>query len=158
MRNRLYNIWDNLKTGLWFVPFLLIGLFCILAIYLPFLEPYLKEMEWITVLEIRSEQAASGTLTSIGSSIIPALTFLLSISVMVLAISANNFGSQILREFVDNRLTQIVIGYFGGLYFFCLYTSTRISGNSLPYSISLATNLAIILILIGLFFDHSVHS
>ncbi|MBK8636393.1 MAG: DUF2254 domain-containing protein [Saprospiraceae bacterium] len=80
---------------------------------------------------------------------------------VVLTLASSQFGPRLLRNFMYNRLNQIVLGMYVSTYIYCLIVLNAVKGNDnfsfVPsISILMAIILAIVCIIFLIFFIHQV--
>lgn len=162
MRARILNTWDNFRTGFWFIP----SLFVIVAVVLGFGMPLVDERAGTWIVErapwmSTTMAAARPSLSAIGGAMITVTGVVFSITVVTLSITSSQFGSRMLRSFMDDRITQVAIGMFVGtsLYCFLVMRSIReIDGSSFVPNVSVALSvfLAMVSTAILVFYIHHV--
>jgi uncharacterized membrane protein len=122
-----YN-WDRLKVSFWFAPLVMTVAAILLA----------RAMNWID-MRIPNEMLADSHLVLSGS-VSELRTLLVTIATTVLATAgvvftlltlplstvAAQYGSRLLRLFLGDRITQLVLGMFVGTFVYCLAAATSI--------------------------------
>ncbi|MBA3816726.1 MAG: DUF2254 domain-containing protein [Parachlamydiaceae bacterium] len=160
---KLKSFWNYLHSSLWFLPTLIVGLSIILAIVLIEIESSGSGNGFIerTHLFGSGAQEARIMLSTIAGSMMSVVGITFSMTVVALALASNQYTSRILRNFMRNRLTQLVIGFFVGIFTYCLIVLCTIrtsdEGEFVP---SMAVFIAFILALGGvgvlIFFIHHI--
>lgn len=103
---------------------------------------------------------ARALLGAIAGSIISVAALASSIAITALALASGQFGSRLLRNFMDDRGFQITLGTFNGTFLFCLVIlrSTRSAeegGGGVPQiSVTVALALAVICVFLLIYFLH----
>ena len=103
---------------------------------------------------------ARALLGAIAGSIISVAALASSIAITALALASGQFGSRLLRNFMDDRGFQITLGTFNGTFLFCLVIlrATRSAdegGGGVPQvSISMALSLAVLCVFLLIYFLH----
>lgn len=103
---------------------------------------------------------ARALLGAIAGSIISVAALASSIAITALALASGQFGSRLLRNFMDDRGFQITLGVFNGTFLFCLVIlrSTRSAdegGGGVPQvSVTVALMLAVACVFLLIFFLH----
>ncbi len=143
-----------LRESIWPIPFAIILASILIELALIF---YYKNTSIATLTNVAS--AGSSLLSVIASTVFSSIMILFSITMMVLALSANQYGSRLLHYFLRDTFNQVVIGYLGGLYIFAM--TTILYGNALPTSVHqilvvVAISLAIGAIFLFIFFVRNV--
>ena len=102
---------------------------------------------------------ARALLGAIAGSIISVAALASSIAITALALASGQFGSRLLRTFMDDRGFQIALGVFNGTFLFCLVVlrSTRSvdEGGGVPQiSVTVALGLAVACVFLLTYFLH----
>ena len=122
-----YN-WDRLKVSFWFAPLVMTVAAILLA----------RAMNWIDI-RIPNEMLENNNLVLSGS-VSELRTLLVTIATTVLATAgvvftlltlplstvAAQYGSRLLRLFLGDRITQLVLGMFVGTFVYCLAAATSV--------------------------------
>lgn len=132
MRNvKLNKIWDSLRASYWFLP----SLMALGGILLAFTMLYVDQKEVVKPKELiwiyrGGTEGARGLLSSVAGSIITVITTAFSITIVALQLAAANFGPRLLRNFMQDRGNQGVLGMFIGTFLYCLMVLRTIHGES----------------------------
>ncbi len=102
---------------------------------------------------------ARALLGAIAGSIISVAALASSIAITALALASGQFGSRLLRNFMDDRGFQITLGTFNGTFLFCLVilraTRDTDTGGGVPQiSITMALALAVACVFLLIYFLH----
>lgn len=163
-RGKPYQILISIRSSLWFVPALITLASIILAIGL--LETdrrFGNELRtwWPRLFEIEGD-GATGMLSAIASSMATVAGVVFSITVVALALASTQYTSRILRNFMRDRTTQIVLGVFIGVYIYCLLVLRTVSGGEWAFKPAASVLVAVILAVIAtgyfIFFIHHISS
>ena len=113
--SKLYNLWELTRSSLFYVP-VIISLMFIGGILLVFrLElSYTEYVEKLDFLYAGSTEDAKTILQTILSALITMTTLVISITMVVLSLSASQLGPRLIKTFMSSRRTQIYIGVFFG--------------------------------------------
>ncbi|CAL1125188.1 unnamed protein product [Cladocopium goreaui] len=104
--------------------------------------------------------AARPVLSAIGGAMITVTGVVFSITVVALSIASSQFGSRMLRNFMDDRTTQVTIGMLVGTSLYCfliMRTVREIQGTSFVPHLSVLLSVVMVLISMGaliLFIHH----
>lgn len=117
-----------------------------------------KPLEYVFT---ESADSARTILSVIGGAMIGIAGTVFSITLVVLTLASSQFGPRLLRNFMYNRLNQIVLGMYVSTYIYCLILLNAVKGNDdfsfVPaISILMAIILAIVCIVFLIFFIHQV--
>lgn len=160
---QLINLWVKLRASLWFIPILTLMSAIVLALGLIEIDTQL-DREWLLnyprVFGLGAD-GSRGMLNSIASSMltVAALTFALILNAMTQA--SGQFSPRVFRTFMRDRANQFVLGYFVGVFAYCLLVLRTIrSGNDLQFVPSLSATVGFVLALGGIivliFFIHHI--
>ena len=161
----LRDLWLSLKSSLWFVPVIAVLIAIVLAIVLTSLDLHIGS-DWVgghTIIFGVGAEGARGMLSSIAGSMMTVASLSFSLTISTLATASSQYTSRLIRNFMRDRYNQFVLGYFVGLFAYCLVVLRAIrssSGDGWQFVPSLAvmTGLVLALISIGvlIFFIHHI--
>ncbi len=120
--HRLRQIWITIASSLWFVPLTMVGGAIALGIAFTLVDFAIGD-EWTQkrpVLFGVGADGARGMLAAIAGSMITVASLTFSLTISTLAITASQYSSRLVRNFMRDRVNQFVLGYFVGLFAFCL--------------------------------------
>ncbi len=161
MHHRLFNIWSGLQSSLWFIPALM-GLGAIgLAVLILLLDSRFSmegasEVWWLYAGEPADARELLSTLLS---SMISMTTLVVSITMVVLTLTANQLGPRLIRNFMGRTGTQVSIGIFIMTIVYQVVVLRTLKANTdfeeVPHvAVTVGTALAIINLFVLLFFVH----
>lgn len=132
MWQRILNRLEMLRTSYWFVPgVLLVGGVVASQVVLMLdhaLEPKkLEAIWWIPELEAGPAQTV---LIAVAGAAISLATLVFSITLIVLTLTAGQFGPRLMRRFMRDRTTQLVLGLYTATFIYCLLVLLGIPGIS----------------------------
>ncbi|MEX1001655.1 MAG: DUF2254 domain-containing protein [Crocinitomicaceae bacterium] len=160
---RILFFWNELKATFWFVPVLIIFLAILLALGFVYLDYQLNiPQEGISrYLFIGSVDSARSILTTISAAMIGVGGTVFSITLVALALASNQFGPRLIKNFMYDRLNQIVLGAYIATFIYCLIVLNMIKETEqhvfLPsVSISLAMIMALLNIILLIVFIHHI--
>jgi uncharacterized membrane protein len=122
--------WEKLSSSYWFLP----GLIALGAIGFSALTLHIDgdiSPEWARStawLWAGGAEGARNVLATIASSIITVSGVVFSITVVTLTLASSQFGPRLLRNFMNDRGTQLVLGVFVGTFLYCLLVLRAIRG------------------------------
>jgi len=108
---RLLTLWHNLRSSLWALPLLMVivaALAAILAVHIPVHEA--TDPVWF--LYSGSAEEAPQFLSNLVTAMITMATLVVSITMVVLALAAQQLGPRLIRSFMADRRTQMTLGLF----------------------------------------------
>jgi len=113
-----------------------------------------------TIIYSGSAEGSRSVLSTIAGSMITVAGVVFSITVVALTLAASQFGSRLLRNFMGDRVNQIVLGTFIATFIYCLLVLQSIHYNGTEVFVPrVATSLSLILALLDIgiliyFFHH----
>ncbi len=160
----LRQLWIRISSSLWFVPLGLVFSAIALAVLLIAADVTLGS-DWIrpdsTVFGVGAA-GARGMLTAIAGSMMTVASLTFSLTISTLATASSQYTSRLIRNFMRDRLNQFVLGYFVGLFAYCLVVLRTIrSGDdetTFVPSIAVMGGLLLAFVSIGvlIFFIHHI--
>jgi len=163
--NRLKRFLSNLRTSFWFVPTLIVALGIALAVALIEAD-YSGGQQWLARwprLFGANAEGARGILTTIAGSMMTVVGVTFSMTLVTLALASSQYTSRILRNFMRDRVTQVVLGIFAGIFTYCLIVLRTVRGGDVAGFVpSLAVSFSVMLAIGGIatliFFIHHIAS
>jgi len=156
------QIWDRIRTSLWFVP----GLFALAAgllagataagdRFIP--DEWLREVFFIYT---GHAEGARELLATIATSIIGITGVVFSMTIVSLQLASSQFGPRLLRTFMRNRGSQVALGVFTGSFLYCIAVLPTIDASaegSIPHvAVTLAVALAFTSVGVLVYYIHHV--
>ncbi|GHA19774.1 DUF2254 domain-containing protein [Oceanisphaera arctica] len=161
--NKLKQFWSNLLGSFWFLPSLIVAGSLAVAVALIQVDTA-GGQQWMSrwpLLFGSSASGARGVLSTIAGSMMTVLGVTFSMLLVTLALASSQYTSRILRNFMRDRVTQVVLGIFAGVFIYCLIVLRTIRGTDAAGSIpSLAVTFGVVLAISGIgaliFFIHHI--
>ena len=161
--NRIQALWIRLRSSLWFVPSLIVFASLAAAAIAINLESWVTNelaREWPRLLGASAEGSRQ-MLGAIATSMMTVAGVVFSITMVALSLASSQFSPRILRNFMGDRVTQVVLGVFVGVFAYCLVVLRAVRGgddNSFIPSLGVLGSMAYVLAAIGLliYFIHHV--
>lgn len=161
MRARLLKIVDHLRTSFWFVPVMMAVGAVVLALASVSLDEavtgeWLRAQGWIYAT---GTEGASTVLGTIAGSMITIAGVVFSLTLVSLSLAASQFGPHLLRNFMRDTTTQVVLGTFVATFIYCLFVLRTLHGDetSVPHlSVGLGVVLAFASLVVLIYFIHHV--
>jgi len=159
MLPRLAAFWERLRTSLWFLPALMVAGSVLLAWLALRIEIPLKGTEFVWWLNQGSAEEAGRLLSALLGSLITMSTLVISITMVVLTLAANQLGPRLIRSFVGDRKTQAVLGLFAGTVVYILLIfrllDSELPKDAVPHvAVTAASALVFLCLLTLLFYVH----
>ena len=158
--SRLRAFWWRVRGSLWFMPTLLVFAAALLAFALVELSAMhdldLQE-RWPRLFGVGAEGSRS-LLSAIATSMLTVAGTVFSITLAVLSLAASQYSPRVVRAFMGDRPTQVVLGVFVAVFAYCLVVLRTIRGGDGEFVPSLSVLGAIVLAFIAVallvFFIH----
>lgn len=130
MKTFLSTIWEKLSASYWFVPTIM----AVSATGLSFFTVHLDSIinaKWARAagwLWAGGPEGARSVLSTIAGSTITVAGVVFSITIVALTLASSQFGPRLLRNFMSDRGTQIVLGVFVSTFLYCLLILRTVRG------------------------------
>jgi uncharacterized membrane protein len=158
MRFGLHSRWLNLQHTLWFLPSVIAACYIALAEGLVRLDAA-ERFSSAWVFE-GSEHAARSVLSVIAGSLITVAGVTFSVTMIVLQLTSSQFSPRILRNYLGDRIAQLTIGSFIGIFAYCLLALRsigNIGGGGVPrLTVTVASGLALGALAMLILFIHHI--
>ncbi|MEO6966718.1 MAG: DUF2254 domain-containing protein [Acidobacteriaceae bacterium] len=160
-----WNRWvDTLRTGFWFVPMVMLGLSGALALVLLYVDqrvdPGIKTtLAWAYT---GGPEGARTLLSTIAGSMITASTVTFSLAAVALSIASQQYGSRVLRNFMRDRVMQVLLGTFVATFLYSVLVvrairGTTVGGGFVPaISVTVGIALALVSLILLIYFIHHI--
>ncbi|MDP1863574.1 MAG: DUF2254 family protein [Thiobacillus sp.] len=164
--NKLRQIWNDLRSSFGFMPSLMVLGSVVLATALTEADSAWSDRwltQWPRLFGAGAEGARQMLSTLAGSMMtVMGITFSMTLLALALALASGQYTSRILRNFMRNRVTQVTLGIFAGIFVYCLIVLRSIRGGEAEFVPSLAVFFAFFMALGGvvvlIYFIHHIAS
>ncbi len=163
MRLKIWNFWYHLQSSFWFLPALMAGTAIVLSfmtIYVDrlYLSPGGIQQWWIYR---GGPDGARTVLSVISGSMITVAGVVFSITIVVLSQASSQFGPRLIRNFMNVRANQMVLGTFVATFMYgVLVLRTVNSTDGAKFVPSISVTIAVIMSILSLsvliYFIHNV--
>jgi uncharacterized membrane protein len=161
--NKLKQLWSNLRSSFWFLPSLIVAGSIALAFALIQVDTS-SGQQWMDRwprLFGASAAGNRGVLSTIAGSMMTVVGVTFSMVLVTLTLASSQYTSRILRNFMRDRVTQVALGTFAGIFTYCLIVLRTIRGDDeLGFIPSLAVTFGLVLAIGGIsvliFFIHHI--
>lgn len=127
------HFYEKLKTSLWFIPISMTLIGPVFAIIFFRLDLDLSnDKAFYTWLWTGSAEAANDLFSTLASSLVTMATLLFSITMLVLTVVSQQYGSHILRVFRRNLFMKFVLGWFISAFVYSLFVIVFLSTEDNP--------------------------
>jgi uncharacterized membrane protein len=145
----LTRVYHSLSGSFWFIPSLMAVATIIVAAFLVDTELSLdKPLSESTALQKAiSIDSARSILSTIAGAIITVISLVFSMTLVALTLVSQQLGPRILQQFMNDRVTQVVLGLFVSTFIFALIVQTRMdqAGGRVPsFAVLLTSFLAVV--------------
>lgn len=122
MKIRIFRYWDRIRSSLWFIPTVM----AITAVLLAFLSVAMDRPVANWLLQTwgwtftGGAEGASSVLGIIAGSMITIAGVVFSMTLVALSLATSQLGPRLLRNFLRDTTTQVVLGTFVATFLYCL--------------------------------------
>jgi uncharacterized membrane protein len=162
---RLRQLWIDVRASLWFIPGQIVLAAVAAAVGLVQLDLWIgaDALERWPLLFGAGADGSRGLLTAVATSMITVAGVVFSITVVALSLTASQYTSRVLRNFMSDRTNQTVLGVFLGIFAYCLVVLRTIRGGDegvfVPsLAVLFALALAFVAISVLIYFIHHIAS
>lgn len=163
MRVQIFKAWDRIRSSFWFLPAVMAAGAMVLAFVTVALD---KQMtDWLTLnwdfTFNGGAEGASSLLGVIAGSMITIAGVVFSMTLVALSLASSQLGPRLLRNFMSDTPTQVVLGTFVATFLYCLLVLRTIRRAEeilfVPHlSVSLGVLLAVVSVGVLIYFIHHV--
>ncbi len=128
MPARIADLLRRMVQSLWLVPSLLVAAAVALSVALPRLDagPLADVEERVPFIFGGQAEAARAVLSTIAGALITVVSLVFSITFVALSQVSMQFTPRLLRNFMDDRINQVVLGSFIGAFTYSLLTLRQV--------------------------------
>jgi uncharacterized membrane protein len=160
-RSNFLDFWDRARSGYWLVPSVIVFIAAVAAFGLIWLDRHLMRLGTDSPLWLGDLQpdAAQAILSTIASSMITVAGVVFSITIVALQLASTQFGPRLLRTFMVDTGTQVVLGTFVATFLYCLVVLGALGGedNFVPqYAATGGVVLGLLNIGVVIYFIHHI--
>ncbi|MDR9501345.1 MAG: DUF2254 domain-containing protein [Desulfurivibrionaceae bacterium] len=161
MRVQVFKTWDRVRSSFWFLPALMAGGAMVLAFATIALDK--PATDWLTLnwgwSFTGGATGASSLLGAIAGSMITIAGVVFSMTLVALSLASSQLGPRLLRSFMRDTTTQMVLGTFVATFLYCLLVLRTIRHPEeivfVPHlSVSLGVLLAVVSVGVLIYFIH----
>ena len=153
MLTKLHHWWQELRASFWFIPALMVLDAVVLAIILISVDAMLdmRGVKQWPLLFRAGAAGARGLLTAVASSMITVAGVVFSITLVALSLTSSQYTSRVVRNFMRDRVNQVVLGMFVSIFAYCLVVLRTIrEGSEMSFVPSLAVTVGLLLAFVGI--------
>jgi uncharacterized membrane protein len=151
--HKLKKLRNYLWSSFWFLPSLIVAASIAFAMGLIAMHTTGSE-QWLNRwphIYGASAEGARGIMSAIAGSVMTVVGVTYSMTLVALALASSQYTSRILRNFMSDRITQIVLGILAGIFTYCLMVLRTIRGGDFGGFVpSLAVFFGVVLAICGI--------
>jgi len=156
-------LWNRVGSSFWFVPGIMGMGAIILSIFTLSIDRLLLQSiemrAWL--LYTGGPDGARTLLSTIAGSMITVAGVIFSITIVVLSLASSQFGPRLIRNFIDQRINQMVLGTFIATFIFCIIVLQNIRESGAAYfvpHVSVTTGIMLSMASLGvlIYFIHNI--
>ncbi|MDT8442133.1 MAG: DUF2254 domain-containing protein [Desulfuromonadales bacterium] len=163
MRVQFFKAWDRVRSSFWFLPALMAGGAMVLAFATVALDTQVTDwlaLNWGLTFTGGAE-GGSSLLGAIAGSMITIAGVVFSMTLVALSLASSQLGPRLLRNFMRDTTTQMVLGTFVATFLYCLLVLRTIRRAEeivfVPHlSVTLGVLLAVVSVGVLIYFIHHV--
>jgi uncharacterized membrane protein len=147
--------WHQVVRGLWFLPSLIVVAMIALAVGLVRVDhAFSPASSWVFGADAG---AARVVLETLAGSLITVAGIVFSVTIVVLQLASSQFSPRVLPNFLGDRVTQVTVGAFVGIFAYCLVALRSVEGRSVPrLTVTVGSGLGVLAVILLVFFIHHV--
>ncbi|WP_262915570.1 DUF2254 domain-containing protein [Niabella ginsengisoli] len=132
LKAKLLYLWDKLQSSFWFVPVCIITAGIVGSILVVYADSKISYTPkgLISYVFPGSADSARSVLSTIAGAMIGVAGTIFSITLVVLTLASSQFGSRLLRNFMYDRLNQVVLGSYISTFIYCLLVLNAVEDNN----------------------------
>jgi len=148
MNNKLAPLIEDIQSSFWFVPSLMMLFSLILAAVTIYMDVSHLQTEQgnLAFLYATDVNAVRSLLGTIAGAMITVTSIAFSITIVTLTLASSQFGPRLMRNFMMDKSTQIVLGSFVATFLFCIAVFCAISFKE-PYAFKPGITLAVAIVM-----------
>ena len=163
MRGKLLQIYFNLRSSFWLIPMLM----AVAGLLLAYATLYIDETAigrnisgWLPVPQI-NVAGSRQIVSTVAGSVITVASLVFSLTFVALTLMSQQLGPRILVLFMDDRPTQLIIGFFVATFLYALMVLATIGTGAIEnfapqFSIYMVCFLAIFTFGLVIYFVHHI--
>lgn len=163
MKLQIFKYLDRIRSSFWVIPIIMAAGAVILAFVTVAFDPQVTDWLRLTLgwTFVAGAAGASGVMGTIAGSMISIAGVVFSMTLVALSLASSQFGSRMLRNFMRDTTTQVVLGTFVATFLYCLLVLRTIRRVEevlfVPHmSVLLGVVLAVVSVVVLIYFIHHV--
>ena len=160
------RVWERVHTGFWFVPSVMLILAAVAAWFMLRIDAHMDPGMEAKLRFVYSggPEGARSLLSTVAGSMITAASVTFSLASVALSLASQQYGSRVLRNFMRDTVTQVMLGTFVATFLYSVLVVRAIRGSDYgggfvpAISITLGIGLTLLSLLSLVYFVHHVSS
>lgn len=160
---KIQYLWEKLNSSFWFIPLLILLIAVGAAIGLLYLDSAVEidPSSFWRYFFAGSADSARSILSTIAGAMIGVAGTVFSITLVALTLASSQFGSRLLRNFMYDKVNQLVLGTYVATFVYCLLVLSAVrQGENVSFvpvfSVLLAILAAVMNIILLIIFIHHI--
>lgn len=163
MRIQVFKTWERVHSSFWFIPALMASAAMLLAVTTVAIDTLATD--WLAdnwgLTFTGGAEGASSLLGAIAGSMITIAGVVFSMTLVALSLASSQLGPRLLRSFMRDTTTQMVLGTFVATFLYCLLVLRTVRRAEeiifVPHlSVTLGVLLAVVSVGVLIYFIHHV--
>ncbi len=116
------RIWEMLKTSFWFIPIVIVVVAILASMGLIYLDStyHFDPDGFLSYFITKDVESARTILATIAAAMLNVASIVFSLTLVALTMASSQFGPRLLRNFMNDRLNQTVLGVYVATFIYCL--------------------------------------
>ncbi|MGV3570633.1 MAG: DUF2254 domain-containing protein [Ramlibacter sp.] len=129
--NGTARLWSGLRASFWFTPALIVLASMVAAVSLVEVDAWQSAdlADWSPRLFGAGADGSRAMLSAIATSMITVAGVVFSITIVALSLTSTQYSPRVLRNFMSDGPTQVVLGVFLGIFTYCMVVLRTIRGG-----------------------------
>ncbi len=132
LANKLINYWESLRANFWFVPTVLVAGAVALSLVMINLDKASAYDNWMATLGwffTRGPEGSRAVLSTVAGSMMTITRVTFSSTIVALQLASSQFGPRLLRNFMRDRGSLVLLGTFIATFAHCLLALRTVNGT-----------------------------
>ncbi|NLX99003.1 MAG: DUF2254 domain-containing protein [Rhodopirellula sp.] len=141
---RLRHYWQEMWSSFWFVPAAIVfGAVGLASVLIAVDATFMHVVERWPLLFGAGAAGSRGLLTAVASSMITVAGVVFSITIVALSLTSSQYTSRVLRNFMRDRVNQVVLGLFVGVFAYYVISRHRTVQHDAAFGIRQIVDIAL---------------
>lgn len=152
VRLRMASGFYRFRESLFLLPALLVAMGVALALVARTIDEAVSTGRRVPLTLDMSSNAAAWLLSTVAGATITTASVVFSLTVVSLQLASSQFSPRVMRSFIRDRVSQVVIGMLVATFVYCVLTLPNVSGEATdpapPVSLTVAVVLTVITVVV----------